>query len=193
MTATSGSGACALLSNGIVHCWGRLFGNTQTVTSDDAIMGDIKSGLVASRHAICAIRTDDSVGCYYDNGGRPHPPSGLESAMLSASPSGVGMCSLLGGAATCWSEYQSQATIPAAQTFTQLALTSAGTLGLHDDGTLAYWGQATAADNRIPAGERFSSVTGAAGLVCGLRESDGTAVCWGGGQFGQADVPAALQ
>jgi len=192
ITATSGDGACARLSNGTVRCWGQLFSESQNVTTDITLMSDAKWGPVASAHAICALRTDSSVTCYYDAPGRPAPPSALGAETLAATAAGSGMCSLLNGHAECWGEYASQSAVPALQQFKQLALTRIGVFGLRDDGTLAHWGLASDGDERIPSGESFSSVTGAAGFVCGLRAS-GVPVCWGGGQLGQADVPAALQ
>ncbi|MBN2340755.1 MAG: hypothetical protein JXX29_11225 [Deltaproteobacteria bacterium] len=60
-----------------------------------------------------------------------------------------------------------------------MVLNKGGTCGITSSGTAFCWGDNSYGQSSAPIGTHFISVTARTDYSCGIREDDGTEMCWG--------------
>lgn len=179
---------CGLIADGTALCWGRNHNGqlgisdpgwwvSRAIVEPTAVYGDHKfTQIVAGYEYTCGLLTNGDVMCWGYNG---HRQLG----------NGVGPNEL--------KVYTFPILVAGGHKFTQIAGDYEHTCGLLRDGTAKCWGNndngqlgdGTLEDRNRPVdvsgGYKFKKITVGQYHTCGLLLSDGTAMCWGGGYYGQ--------
>jgi alpha-tubulin suppressor-like RCC1 family protein len=142
----------------------------------------------------CAIRNDNRVLCWGDNGfGAATVPSNHVSSDFVAIASGSNhTCGILANTqnAVCWGYNYYGQTVPPNLAFKAIAAGSAHSCGLSTTHTAHCWGRNDDGQTNAPANVLFDAITAGGSHTCAIRRADGFAQCWGDNEFGQATPPA---
>ena len=153
--------------------------STQTPASTD-------HAIDAGREHTCAIRADDTIVCWGNNGwGQTNAPDGQYSAVTAG---GRHTCGLrTDDTIVCWgNNRQGQSDAPNGQ-YSAVTAGDSHSCGVRIDDTIACWGNNGWGQTNAPDGQ-YSAVTAGSWHSCGLRIDD-TIACWGNNDSGQSDAP----
>ncbi len=151
-----------------------------------------ESGRVAAggTHS-CAIKADDTVVCWGDQGGVPADLGSVDAVAAGWRHD----CAIkTDDTPVCWGEDgQGQSTLPAGiGTVTQISAGEEHTCAVETDGTPICWGDDQWGQSTLPVG--IGTVTDiSAGYynTCAVK-TDGTPICWGDDSDGQSTIPPGI-
>ncbi|MCB9762224.1 MAG: hypothetical protein H6739_20660 [Alphaproteobacteria bacterium] len=180
--------ACALDSNGAVHCWGDDdFGEV----SDAPTSHGFVQLSVGGSHA-CAVDQDDVVHCWgRDTDNESYPPT---AAIAQVEVWGTGSCGLLVSdqTVTCWGDDDfGEVSAPAESAMTLIDLASSFGCGLTGaGGAVVCWGSDTYDQVSSTPSGAFTVLSTGYRHACAINAS-GILSCWGSDGEGQlADLPS---
>ena len=156
-----------------------------TEPSDQAPSGQYTAVAAGQRH-VCALRTDQTIACWGDNGyQQANAPAGQFTAVSSGHEH---VCALrTDQTIACWGDNaHGQADAPNGQ-YTAVSAGASLTCGLRTNGTITCWGSDSQGESMVPAG-KYTAVSTGTSFVCALR-TDATIACWGDDSRPQADAP----
>lgn len=134
---------------------------------------------------LCALRTDQTIACWGNNGERQsEPPDGQFIAVATGFEHS---CAIrVDGSAVCWgTSYWADQSIPSGR-FTSITAGSYHVCALEHSGEVECWGSDNYGQLNVPDGQ-FSAIRAQDGFTCGLR-LDGRAECWGTETWGSDDA-----
>ena len=180
--ATTVELGCALNPQGLPACWG----TSGAIRPPAEAFVQLAAG---SGECTCGLKQTGDVSCW---------GSVMSCQMVSRAPAGVKLSALAvgdvfacgigtGGLPMCWGM---DPPTPPAEKLQSLSISPRQVCGLRVDHTAVCWAAAGANATTPPHDEHFREVRAGIDFACGLRESDGSVVCWGDDSFGQSTPPA---
>ena len=164
------SGACGLLTDDTITCWGNTF-----YTAIVSPPGTYKS-LVTGGDYYCAIAADDTISCWgQDWRGETDPPAGTYKTL---SASWLHSCAIAtNNTITCWGDNEhGQADAPPG-TYKSVVTGDNHNCAIATDGAITCWGNNLNGKAEPPAGA-YRTVAAGRGHNCAIA-TDGSVTCWG--------------
>ena len=191
--SSGGRHTCGLREDSIAVCWGDN-DSGQAMPPEDERFKSISSG---SFHT-CGLREDGIAVCWGDNdSGQAMPPEDERFKSISSGRSDT--CGLReDGIAVCWRDNDSgQAMPPEGERFESISRGGWHTCGLRKDGIAVCWGYKFLSKDGFPVpyvtttplDEHFTAISSGGFHTCGLMRDNGSVVCWGENEYGQASPP----
>ena len=198
--SAGGGHACALATDGALHCWGSPSNNY----GQASVPSDVASLTVASVSAgdwhTCVLFTSSSLRCWGGSVGQADVPANAATGQVLVVSGASYSCSVsIVGGVSCWgANDQGQTSVPAAVATSGQVSIGTGTnhaCSLASSGGIQCWGNNACQQLDVPLAAQSGMVAVAPGSyhTCALSAS-GVPLCWGSGpvNVGQAIVPAEV-
>ena len=192
--SAAGLHACGLRADQTITCWGDTSSGDPLTPPAGRFLALFDSDPWAGDPVFCGLRADRMITCWGDS--FDGPISIPRGPFFETFVQDLSSCARRADqTVTCWNRSIEDATDSDAvdsnvQTASYSAVSAGGgfVCGLHNDETIACWGDNTHGQTNAPAGH-FRMLAAGNNHSCGVR-TDFTVVCWGDNTHGQTNAPA---